>query len=77
MRKSAAILAKLALGVMLAAGSATVSMANVQGHGSGGHGAHGFHGHRTSAVRRADNFRYPQYKSCSYPYHYDFPIYCH
>jgi len=45
MRKSAAILAKLALGVVLAAGSATVSMANVKGHDGSGHGAHGFHGH--------------------------------
>ena len=53
MTRSATILATIALGAMLATGTATVSMARGGGHGGGGHGGgghhiirggHGFHG---------------------------------
>ena len=53
MTRSATILATIALGAMLATGTATVSMARGGGHGGGGHGGgghiirggHGFGGH--------------------------------
>ena len=71
MRRSGTILLTLVLGAMLASGSATISMA----HGKG-HGAHKYHGHRMSGLWRANNYWYPQFKDCYFPYRYDFPVYC-
>ena len=71
MRKSGTVLLTLVLGALLASGSATISMA----HGKG-HGAHKYHVHRSSGLWRVNNYWYPQFKDCYFPYRYDFPVYC-
>ena len=71
MRKSGTILLTLALGALLASGSATISMA----HGKG-YGAHSYQGHRINGLWRANSYWYPQFKDCYFPYRYDFPLYC-
>ncbi|CAN7655037.1 hypothetical protein LJR231_005129 [Phyllobacterium sp. LjRoot231] len=92
MRKSATILAIAALGAMMAAGSATESMAHGHGGGDrheifrGHHGFGGNHGHFTNGFHRGHfrHFRHQDYYwgnpyySCGFPFLFGGgdPYYC-